>query len=885
MNVFSRLARKQSWLAALLLVLAPLAIPHATEASLIPTIEEETSGTGLGSVDTVLTIQDTATDTSGCVAWDGSGDVEGPAACPAGIPGGDEQAITRTYALSELDFASAFNLRLVFNYDEPQSGAMVDNITIEDLELTIYQSGGSVCFTSGAFSSVSFPDTFSGVGNSGFVFRLDAQQAAAAQACFDDPANRIGLAAELANAGQGPETFYLADAADLVPASADLSVTKTDSADPATVGSPLSYTLTVTNDGPNAATGVTVVDTVPASLSGVTATSPDGTCTIDGRVVTCDLGELAAGATATVTITGTPTVTGTISNSVTVVADQPDPDTDDNTDSETTQVEDGGGMGGGTDVADLSVTKTDSPDPVMVGDELTYTVTVTNGGPDPAPGTTLTDQLPATVDLSAATVTSGGGSCSSSGQTVVCELGTLAAGDVVTVEITVTPQSTGTIQNTAQVGAEVNDDTPGNNSASESTQVVDVAGGGVDLAVVKSDSADPVAPGATFDYVLEVSNQGTSDATGVTLRDDLPASVTIVSLPPGCSADGNLVTCDLGSLAAGFSTTVTLTVQAPGSETALTNTATVAADQPDTDTADNSDTEGTTVESDPGGPTPDEVDLGVRKSDSPDPVQVGDQIVYRLLVSNAGPDLATGVRVVDDLSPLVSFVSATGGAASCTGTGGAVVCDLSSLAAGESVEIFIAVQAEAAGRATDTVTVAPGGETDVNPANNSDSEDTTIGSTAPVADVSVTKTGSPDPVGVGDILTYTLLVDNAGPATATGVQLTDMLPMEVEYQSSSATQGSCAQATGVVTCDLGTLGVGATATVTIRVRPLVEGPLVNSAVVTADQSDPDTARNVSEAEVTADENVLAIPTASEWGLLMLFLGLGGAGYGLLSRLG
>src|SRR6185503_20682085 len=79
----------------------------------------------------------------------------------------------------------------------------------------------------------------------------------------------------------------------------------------------------------------------------------------------------------------------------------------------------------------------------------------------------------------------------------------------------------------------------------------------------------------------------------------------------------------------------------------------------------------------------------------------------------------------------------------------------------------------------------------------------------PAADLSLTKSDSPDPVLAGDVLTYTLGVHNAGPQDATGTTVTDTLPAGVLSEAATPTQGSCSQATGTVTCALGTVANGA----------------------------------------------------------------------------
>src|SRR5262249_30205427 len=110
------------------------------------------------------------------------------------------------------------------------------------------------------------------------------------------------------------------------------------------------------------------------------------------------------------------------------------------------------------------------------------------------------------------------------------------------------------------------------------------------------------------------------------------------------------------------------------------------------------------------------------------------------------------------------------------------------------------------------------------------------------ADLIIAKTDAPDPVQAGQNLTYTITVGNNGPLPATGVTVTDTVPSGVTFVSASANQGSCT-GTSTVTCALGNLGTGASAIVTITVRPSTAGTLTNTASVQGSESDPDTANN------------------------------------------
>ncbi|MCK6623696.1 MAG: hypothetical protein DPW09_02050 [Anaerolineae bacterium] len=242
---------------------------------------------------------------------------------------------------------------------------------------------------------------------------------------------------------------------------ADLVVSKSDSPDPVNAGATLTYTLRLTNTGPSTATAITVTDTLPTGVTFVGAIGTGWTCNQAAGVVTCTRPILSVGVAPTILITTTAlVVAGVITNTAVVTSVVTDPTTP-NTVIATTTVR---------AVADLTITKSDSPDPVNAGATLTYTVRITNTGPSTANAITVTDTLLTGVTFVGASGT--GWACSQAAGIVTCTRPTLSVGTAPTIIITTTaPVSSGVITNTAVVTSAVTDSLIGNNTGTATTTV------------------------------------------------------------------------------------------------------------------------------------------------------------------------------------------------------------------------------------------------------------------------------------------------------------------------------------------------------------------------------------------------------------------------------
>ncbi len=227
--------------------------------------------------------------------------------------------------------------------------------------------------------------------------------------------------------------------------SADLAIIQSASPTSALVGSPLTYTITVGNVGPSAATNVTVIDTLPAGviIDGITS-SQGAAPSINGNLVTLNLGSMVDLGLATITIVVTPTAAGSVSNLATVSGNQFDPVKTNNSSTLTTTVSTA------TPIIHFFLAQSAFPATGAVGQFQAFTMTVENFGPNTATNVFLIDNLPAGATFYSATP-SQGGSPTLVGTQLRENFGTLAAGAVASLQLIVIPSAIGTLTNVAGV--------------------------------------------------------------------------------------------------------------------------------------------------------------------------------------------------------------------------------------------------------------------------------------------------------------------------------------------------------------------------------------------------------------------------------------------------
>jgi uncharacterized repeat protein (TIGR01451 family) len=369
------------------------------------------------------------------------------------------------------------------------------------------------------------------------------------------------------------------------PPSADLSITKSVSSSTAQPGDTVTYTLSVSNAGPNKANNVSVSDTLSSYLTFVSCSESTGTgtCTYSGGAVSVAYTTLAASASSTVTInttlnSGAPDSLQ-VGNSASVSASDPtDPNTSNNTSNNVYFTI--------HNKADLAVTKSvSSTSPywpatgIEVGDSLTYTVALTNKGPYDAKSVVLSDSAPAGVTFTGCSASVG--TCVWSASSASLSLASFTNASVATLTIQAKLNfgvaDGSTVTNTASVTSTTNDPDPTNNSGSASF-----------TALNKSDLLLTETVGKLMNqqltYTVSVKNLGPYQAKQLLLNDAMPNGTKFVSVAAGpwtcvplpVNSTGTL-SCTVSTLNLNATDSLSLVVKVTTTGKNITNTATVSA--------------------------------------------------------------------------------------------------------------------------------------------------------------------------------------------------------------------------------------------------------------------------------------------------------------------
>ena len=648
-------------------------------------------------------------------------------------------------------------------------------------------------------------------------------------------------------------------------------------------GDLISYSLTVTNQGPSDAADLIVTDLVSPLLRLVSAESEIMDCFVGGSA-SCALTSLAVGNTASVTVIAQldpDAVTGVgFENLATVVTTTPDSDYGNNTAT----------ASGAVGPASSDVRLTQSASPVVAGGRATYTLTAVNHGPSDATGVVVADAVPNSLTITNATTDRG--RCSVSQGVVSCQVGALPAGGAtatITIAGQLDPAAQGSLANTATVTSASADPDTTNNSAATTTDITN----STDLSVVVT--ADKMTLPNYNDQVgltIAVRNDGPSLARGVEVGVQLPAGLVLdPDNPPelpgqGPSADA-IWTYSLGDLAIGDQARITVhtvsTQQATEPMTVAVSATTSATSLDQTPV-----TATWTLSDLP------QADLSVTASVLGLP-KAGQTATYQLMVANAGPNdvvptvvsqLPAGVYLIPAGSP------GSGTTEGCVQDGSILTCSRpDALVANQAWTVFVSVAISADfddGVLAGTVSV----QSDLADPSLGNNQTTVATAVAARADVAVTDlqwvgyVGVSEPGGQatteaarGSYLWLTATLTNAGPATAKNVSVLVSHNLELIVKDGQPVGASgCTPAHGELACPLGQLAPGesvdwrlllavpaaataANAVVQVSTTTPGDEPLGNTSQASLSVSDGQSKWMVVSSQVTGDSGALVAGSA------------------------
>ena len=690
---------------------------------------------------------------------------------------------------------------------------------------TCVGAGGGTCTAGPTPGNINDSVNLPAGGSVTYTATCSVSQAAAAS--LSNTATVTGVAGD-PNAANNSATDT-----DTVTASANLGITKTDGVANATPGGSVTYTIVASNAGPSNTTA-TVADTFPASLTctWTCVGAGGGTCTAGPTAGNInDAVSLPSGGSVTYTASCnvSPSATGTLSNTATVTGAAGDPVPGNNS------ATDNDGL---VASANLAITKTDGVTTATPGGSVTYTIVASNAGPSNTTAT-VADTFPASLTCSTTCVGAGGGTCTAgpfAGN--INDAVNLPVGGSVTytAACTISPSATGSLSNTATVTGVAGDPVPGNNSATD----VDTLGGVADIAVaVTASNANPGLGAVTF--TVSATNNGPSAATGVVVHALLPAGMTLGTPVPSTgtySPATGLWT--IGNLANAATATLSLpaTVTRPEAQVLLAGKAGAAQTDPNaSNNAASVRVNGAAL-----------VDVQVHQTVDNSAPGSGANVIFTVTARNHGPATATGVTLEAPNPGGLTHVSNVPSQGTYTPATG--VWNVGSLASGASASMTVTMTNAAVTPVTRTVTKVFANEQDLVTGN--DAASTTLNPAVTQVDLALTKVATQEPVNAGLNFHYSLVVTNQGPGPATGVTVTDNLPVGLTLVSATASQGSCSGNPNI-SCNIGALLPGGSATVEIIVTKTVGGNVDNTASVAGTEADPNNANNSTQTTTTPAE--------------------------------
>jgi uncharacterized repeat protein (TIGR01451 family) len=619
---------------------------------------------------------------------------------------------------------------------------------------------------------------------------------------------------------------------------ANLSLTKAVSTSTPYAGDTVVFTLTLNNAGPSSSNSITVSDILPTSAYTFTEAIPSqGTYSPVTGI--WDIGTVSPGVNQTLQLSAIVKTEGNLTNTAEIMTSEaPDPNS---TPGNGNQTEDDYASVNlsALPAADLKIVKSGGAT-AIAGQQVTYSLAVTNLGPSIASNVLVTDTLP--VGMSIASVSTTEWSCSNTSQTVSCSKNSVGKGSTpsILVTVNVATGTLGNVVNRSRVSSTTTDVFPVNNTSNITTNVSWTA----NLALSKTSNTTAIA-GEPLTYTLMVTNNGPSNSLGVVVTDTLPTGMTYASNNLGWSCSlrsGNRVRCSGGDLAFGATKSLNMVANInPNVRGQLTNQGIVAGATLDLELGNNSASAQTNIQG--------RADLALTKNVSKNNPDIYSTVIFTVTVTNDGPSQATGVNVTDVLPSGYSDVVVTPKQGSFANG----LWDVGTIELNSSAQLVMTAKVLPSGSYNNTAQVSQAIESDPILGNNS----VTLSISPILADLSLTQIVPTTMPGLGSEVVITLKVKNSGPNSASGIQVEDTLPPGLSFISSTTGYD---KNTGIWT--VGTLQSGQEAVLSINVRVDLVGLIKNIAQVSAsDQYDPD---SISGNNVSTEDDYASLDIRSNY---------------------
>ncbi|WP_294736194.1 choice-of-anchor L domain-containing protein, partial [uncultured Flavobacterium sp.] len=605
----------------------------------------------------------------------------------------------------------------------------------------------------------------------------------------------------------------------------DIEVEYTDGQETYTPGDPITYTVSVVNNGPEVTPVIYVSNVIPAGITSFSWTGNGASGTdvdLSDEITNLPIGEVVD---YTITLDVPVSFTGPLDNQLSVTGNFVDltPSCMSCTDTNLSSVG-----------ADIVVVNTNGQTIYTAGTTVVYTVTVTNAGTDDAENVVV--EFTPSSGITSLTWTGDNASAGDITDLIDDTVGTLAAGDTVT--YTVTADVPATFTGNLILSTIVETDTEDIDPSCDDCVDTDYETASADIVVVNTDNQDVYVAGTTSTYTVTVTNNGPTEAQNVVVQNVIPTGITSFSWTGSNTSSGTDVDLDdtIATLAVGETVTYTINLDVPATYTdALVSEVTVTSDTPDPDATCND-----CVDIDYSATT--DADLLITKTlNSGATYTAGLDAIYTITVTNQGPGVATNIAVQDLVPAGLTAADATWYSSNNTNGTGDLNDVIASMLPNTTVtyQFTIPVPSDF-DQTTDIVNevTVTSDTTDPTP----DCPDCIHTATPnPQANLVTFKTNNQDTYIAGTNTVYTITVTNPGPSDAYNVVVYDPMPFDIDILN---WQGEGTSGEGNMLTSVPVLAAGETLEYFVTVvipddYNVFVGPLQNIVTVSSDTPDPE----------------------------------------------